>query len=396
MQNNNKKFRVVDENHSPNPRIPNVKQKRTWKKSTKIFLGGLVALVILIFGIIYFKTYTSVRVSETYSLSGASNSSYKTFVKGVVKYSRDGVAYVDEKGKEQWNQSCQLKTPIVTVKDECVAVADEGGNDIYIFDKEGSKGEVHTTLPIEKIAISSQGIVCAIVKNEASPTIVCYDTAGNLLVEHQASLDGTGYPLDVSLSEDGEIMQVVYMKVSGGKLTSTVAYYNFGKAGENVKDHEVTKREYKDSILADGFYLNDDTSAVVGDNCISFYEGKDRPKETNTIMIKKQIQNIAHSDKYVGMLLKNTGKDGYELRLYNTSGKMVLSKEVKENYRNIRICKNQVILFDGKKCSIYLKNGVHKFEGTMNDNILEIFPVLGVNKYNVLDVNGMDNLRLVR
>ena len=127
VQNNNKKFRVVDENHSTNPRIPNVKQKRTWKKSTKIFLGGLVALVILIFGIIYFKTYTSVRVSETYSLSGASNSSYKTFVKGVVKYSRDGVAYVDEKGKEQWNQSCQLKTPIVTVKDECVAVADEAG-----------------------------------------------------------------------------------------------------------------------------------------------------------------------------------------------------------------------------------------------------------------------------
>ena len=32
------------------------------------------------------------------------------------------------------------------------------------------------------------------------------------------------------------------------------------------------------------------------------------------------------------MLLKNTGKDGYELRLYNTSGKKVLSKEIKENY----------------------------------------------------------------
>ena len=96
------------------------------------------------------------------------------------------------------------------------------------------------------------------------------------------------------------------------------------------------------------------------------------------------------------MLRRNTGKDGYELRLYNTSGKKVLSKEIKENYRNIRICGNQVILFDGKKCSIYLKNGIHKFEGTMDDSILEIVPVFGVNKYIVLDVNGMDNIRLVR
>ena len=30
--------------------------------------------------------------------------------------------------------------------------------------------------------------------------------AGNILVEHQASFTGTGYPIDVSLSEDGEEM----------------------------------------------------------------------------------------------------------------------------------------------------------------------------------------------
>lgn len=32
----------------------------------------------------------------------------------------------------------------------------------------------------------------------------------------------------------------------------------------------------------------------------------------------------------------------------------------------------------------------------MDDSILEIVPVFGVNKYIVLDVNGMDNIRLVR
>ena len=77
-------------------------------------------MVLVIFGIIYFRTYTSVRVSETYALSGAANSSYKTFAKGVLKYSRDGVAYVNEKGEEQ----CQIPMedrkevePVLPVKD---------------------------------------------------------------------------------------------------------------------------------------------------------------------------------------------------------------------------------------------------------------------------------------
>jgi len=58
---------------------------------------------------------------------------------------------------------------------------------------------------------------------------MCYDTAGNVLVEHKTSLSGTGYPLDVSLSEDGEVMQVVYLYTQEGKITSKVAYYNFGE-----------------------------------------------------------------------------------------------------------------------------------------------------------------------
>ena len=147
MQSKNRKFRVVDENHSPDPRIPNVKRKRVWKKSTLLFAGGLLLLVLVIFGIIYFRTYTSVRVSETYALSGAANSSYKTFAKGVLKYSRDGVAYVNEKGEEQWNQSCQLKTPIVKVMGDCAAIADEGGNDIFIFDKNGEKNGKKSVAP---------------------------------------------------------------------------------------------------------------------------------------------------------------------------------------------------------------------------------------------------------
>ena len=79
-------------------------------------------------------------------------------------------------------------------------MADRGGNSIMVFTKDGLKGEIETTLPIEKIAISDQGIVSAILKNENSPQIISYDAAGNILVEQQITLGTTGYPVALDMT----------------------------------------------------------------------------------------------------------------------------------------------------------------------------------------------------
>ena len=72
-----------------------------------------------------------------------------------------------------------------------------------IFQKSGLKGEIETTLPIEKISVSNQGIVSAILKNESTPQIISYDAVGNILVEHQVNLNSTGYPISLDMSADG-------------------------------------------------------------------------------------------------------------------------------------------------------------------------------------------------
>ena len=112
------------------------------------------------------------------------------FSTGVLKYSRDGIAFLNKKGEEQWNQPYQIKNPLVHVAGNSAATADRGGNDIYVFDKKGLRGEIHTNYPIEQFAISENGIVSVLLKNESTPQVVCYDAAGNVLVEHRTSLIG--------------------------------------------------------------------------------------------------------------------------------------------------------------------------------------------------------------
>lgn len=359
-------------------------------------IGLLTAALTGVYLLVNLQTYSRVRVTDIYESEGAANNNYREFEGGILKYSRDGISYLDPSGKEQWNHSYQIKSPFIELEQESGVVADKGGNDIFVIQKDGIKGEIHTAMPIEKVSVSKQGIVGAILKNDSSAEVICYDIEGNILVEHKTSSAGTGYPLDVSLSGDGEVMQVLYFYTQDGKITSRVMYYNFGEAGEKETDNQVSGQEYEDTVMAAGFFMNQDTSAAVGDNCLVLYKGREVPQETVRINIDKKIKSVFHSDRYIGLILRNEGKEGYELKLYNVDGKTVISKDFTGDYSNVKICGRQVIMYEGKECCIFLRNGIQKFGGEMDHNIMEIFPIIGVNKYIVMSTSGMEKIRLVK
>lgn len=370
-------------------------RKKRWKK-TALIAAVVVALAVGVYLLINLQTYTSARALDTYTVSGASGSAYEQFADGVLKYSRDGISYLNQHGEEMWNQPYQMKNPVVDVNGSSAAVADKGGNAVLVFNEEGVRGETQTNLPIERVRVSEQGIVSVILTDENEARVLCYDAAGNLLVENKTSMNGTGYPLDVALSPDGETMQVLYLYTEAGAVKSRVIYYNFGESGEEKTDHLVAQMEYEDTVMASGFFMDENISVAVGDNRLTIYRGGNVPEETENIEIKKQIKSVFHNEKYIGMILKNEGKEGYELRLYNTRGQVAMSENFTGDYSHVKLCGSQVIMYDGKNCSIFTRGGIRKFDGEMNSNILEIFPVPGVNKYIVMNENGLEVVRLVK
>ena len=370
-------------------------RKKRWKK-TALIAAVVVASAVGVYLLINLQTYTSARALDTYTVSGASGSAYEQFADGVLKYSRDGISYLNQHGEEMWNQPYQMKNPVVDVNGSSAAVADKGGNAVLVFNEEGVRGETQTNLPIERVRVSEQGIVSVILTDENEARVLCYDAAGNLLVENKTSMNGTGYPLDVALSPDGETMQVLYLYTEAGAVKSRVIYYNFGESGEEKTDHLVAQMEYEDTVMASGFFMDENISVAVGDNRLTIYRGGNVPEETENIEIKKQIKSVFHNEKYIGMVLKNEGKEGYELRLYNTRGQVAMSENFTGDYSHVKLCGSQVIMYDGKNCSIFTRGGIRKFDGEMNSNILEIFPVPGVNKYIVMNENGLEVVRLVK
>lgn len=373
------------------------KNRRQRRMKMGLLILVTVAFFVSVFLYIYMQTYTSGKTLTSYHTEQTNNNNYCQFASGVLKYSRDGIAYLNRKSEENWNHPYQIKNPIVETYQKAAVVADKGGNYIAVFDEDGLKGEIQTTLPIEKVSVSAQGIVSTLLKNDNAPQIVCYDSAGNILVELKTTFSTTGYPMDISISEDGTLLLVSYMCVIDAEVTTKVVYYDF--SGENTlnKEFEAASDTYAGMVAPSVFFVNKSLSVVVGDDRLLFYRQEEgKPKLSQTINLEKEIKSVFYNEKYIGLVLKNEGKAGYELCLYNTSAKKVLSEDFTGDYTNVKIDGRQILMYDGRKCSVFTTTGIHRFDGELQSDILEIFPTMGINRYIVMSENGMEAVRFVK
>ena len=338
------------------------------------------------------QSYGHARTAAEYSSDISDTSNYAQFANGIVRYNRDGVAFLNNKNEEQWIQPTQLQNPVITVKEESFAVADNGGNNILVFSEEGLRGEIETTLPIEKISISDQGIVSVLMRNGSTPSIITYDAAGNILAEIQITQGTMGYPTAMEMSDDGNTLAVSYLYLDGVNIKSRVIYYNFGEAGQENADNIVSSEEYDNTVMADIFFMGGGRSVAVGDNSFVIYRGTDTPQPEKTIVIDQEIQSVFHSDQYIGFILLNQEKSGYEVRLYNRIGEQLISREIPGNYSNVKMDGDEIIMFDGSRCCIVTATGIIKYDGNLDVDSLEIFRAFGVNRYYVMSV---DELRVI-
>ena len=371
-------------------------RKKRLRKIVLITIAVIIAAIVGIYFFLKYQTYSYMQVIDTYESKSTDNADYKQCMEGVLRYSKDGVALLSKKGEEIWNQPCQMRNPIVEMCGDSVAVGDKGGTSIFVFEKKGLKGEMQTTRPIEKLTVSSQGIVGAILKDEEIPQVMCYDAKGNVLVEHNVSPKSTGYPIDIALSEDGKLLLVSYLCVDGNTLTSKVTYYYFGEGTEDKANYQVLEKEFSGAVVPVTTFLDRNTSMVVADNGLYFFEGLKQPEESISIVWEEEIQGIAYSDKLIAVVLKSKDSSGYKLHIYNKDGEELSSVDLEREYTHIKVVEDQVILFDAEMCSIYVKNGVHKYEGKMEERIMEIFPLAGLNKYMAINASGFQEVRLVQ
>ena len=356
------------------------KSTRGFLTQTKVKVGLVILCVLLIILAIYlfnrFKTYDGYKVVKKIEMKSGESSKFLPFKGKLIKYSRNGIAYLDD-DTTVWDESYEMKNPQVDTCQDYLCVADKNANDIEIFTKDGKKGSVTTTYPIAKAEVAEQGVVAALLKDKDVNYIEVFDKEGNLLVSHKSLLIENGYPLNFSLSDDGEKMIVSYVEVSAGAIKSKVVFYNFGNPGKNKKDRVVaTFKQYKDELVP-FVNFNDSSQAVaVSENRITVYKVGDEPKIDEEEKFQGEAQKVFYDEDYVGLVFKTKkGRKPYRVVVYNMGLSEKMNERVGLAFDNIKFADKNVLMYNDKNVLIMSKHGVEKFKKTFKKSIIDMTPL---------------------
>lgn len=357
-------------NQAPDDDIPHSAQQ---KSILRKLLPFLIITILVLAGVGYlfyrqFYQYTGTDIIWQISLNEGSLIGYKTFGNNVLKYTKDGASYIDNKGKTIWTESYEMKSPIAAVNGDFAVIADRQGNHIFICNTEGKVGESVTLLPITNVSVSGLGLVAVIVEDSTSSFIYFYRKDGsNLDISIRANMAGAmGYPLDLSLSKDGTQLMCSFVHLENGELKERVAFYNFAEVGKNEPTRMVGGFDevFKNTLIPRVTYMQEPYSCAFGGNGMVFFSSRNLtlPEMISQVSLAEEnIKSIFYSDDYVVAIVRNNmGDQENRIEVFRADGKHVLSKEFTYDYTQADIDGKWIILYNDNSCRIFNLSGVEK------------------------------------
>lgn len=361
-----------------------------------IMIVALLAAVIIMIKIQFDnKVYTEVEVLDSFDKVGAEGAAYMNYHGNLLVYSNDGISAYDAKGRQIWNKTYEMQSPIVKVNGAYVVTGDYKGNKIYIMDAAGATGEVEANMPIIDLAISQKGVVAATLQDDDIIWVRLYSPNGTEISGIKTTMKKSGYPIAAAISADNIKLGVSYLKTQSGEINTSVAFYNFGDVGQNETDHLVSGKDFADTIIPFLAYVNDNDAVALGEKQMLFFKGKEKPSLKETVDFEEEVQSVYYNDSYVGLVFHNTeGREPYRLDVYNLSGAKLFSNVFDFDYQNILIHKDCFIIYNESNVLILNRKGMIKYEGDLGGSIVSVIPTESLTKFLVVRGNKIEMVKI--
>lgn len=388
-------FRAVE------PNVEEMEQKiRRHRKRIAISIAAIVVViaVLIMAAGIYFelKEYQNYAVSSEVERGESASAKYESFAGRILRYNNDGVFYTDMSDNLIWNQAYEMQNPSVDICETYAAIADLQGNQIYIMNTAGVQGSIKTGKPIEAVRIANQGTIAVLTQADGTSYLELYNKSGESLASGEIHVANSGYPLDISLSNDANKLAVSILDISKGKANTTITFYNFGAAGQNEIDNMVGSYAYEDAIIPEIKFISNDRMIAFGDHKVILFEGKQSPEETNVLNIKNQVKSIFYEENYFGLVYsKEDSKNSHKMEIYDMKGKLRLEQEFRMDYQDIEFLKNHEICIRNEyECEIYTLRGVKRFSYKFDQVLHKIFSGSLGRRYTFILDDAIEKVKL--
>lgn len=314
----------------------------------------------------------------------------------VLIYSNDGANCMNANGEVLWNQTFEMQEPILAVCRNVAAIGDYNGRTIYVMSTEKTLGEIDTKMPIRDFAVSSNGIVAAVLDDAADVTwIYLFDASGNTLAYFKTTMKDSGYPVCVTISDEGYLVGVSYLYMDNGTMRSSVAFYNFGPVGQNEIDNFVSSYDYIDTVVPLVQFINNGQAIAVADNRLVFYEGNQKPVSIADVLLDGEIEGVYYGNGYAALVYNDvTGNALYKVDIYNDEGKLVDTVMLDMQFSDILFQKEKMIAYSEQECLVHTIAGMDNYNGKFDKQVLTLIPTEKTYKYVIVTSDSIETIEL--
>ena len=343
------------------------------------------------------KTYKGYKVVSENETAYDSTAEYIVLSDNLLKYTMDGVSYINKGGDIVWTAGINMNSPKAVARGDYAVVADMRGNSVCVFDREGEVSNLTMPFTICDVDIAKQGAFAVVLESDKTNYINLYNKLGELVYEMQTTIDKSGYPLDISISEDGKKLFTSYISVGASGIENRLAAYNFGDVGQNSNaDRMVGGYKMEDETVAKLCFVDNDTVVAFGTSTISTYSMKELPDRRAVIELNKPVRSIFYDSEIIGFVQETnelvTGTDTdaedaahkYKVTAYSLKGNKIFEKYIDFDYENVSANKGELIVTGGSECLVLRSNGTVKFSGKLDGHIVSMVPGAGKNEYVVV------------
>lgn len=378
----------------------NFRQKLRLHKLTALYRVMLVVVAIIALAALVMlqyqrHIYTGYDIVSSVERDTSEAATDVRLYDSILTYSRDGAHCTDAKGNVVWNETYQIQDILVAMNQDVVAIGSYNGREIYISNTKGQLGSIDTAMPIRNIAVSATGHVTAVLADTNATWVNTYNAEGELQSYAETHMKNSGYPAEISLSPNGELLAVSYVYIDAGTLKTNVVFYNFGAVGANQSDYLVSADTYTDMLIPEIGFMDNETAYAVGDGCLIIYKGGQVPKRLASYYYSQEVQAVFSGDKYVGLVFTSNEEDSrYRLEVYNTSGALVGKYPFNIEYTDIFFGRDNFTIYNEKECVITTFGGVEKYNGPFTQTVNVMIPVGTAYKYLLVTNDYIDTIQL--
>lgn len=356
-------------------------------------IKNIAIVIIVILSSLYLystRTYRSYQQIVSISNTEGNVADYISSDTGFFKYTQDGISYLNNIKSQsvKWTESYTMSNPKAVSRGKYVAVADYNGNDVYIFNQNGKVNSITMPYPIVDIEVANQGVIAVILQGDKENYVKMYTKEGSLISDIRSKTRKNGYPMDISISSDGQKMAVSYFSIEGSGIKNKVSFYDFSDENKNKNSNLVGEDNQKSNLVGKVAFLDDDTVFAVGDEKTIIYSFDEQVKQKKTMKVDGEIQSIVVGEDYIGYLYKSTlGKEEYNryiLSLYNKQGMKLYSRADAGNYDELKLNGKEIIGTKGSQLYLFNESGWRYYAGEFDDEIETVVPTSEKNEYTII------------